>query len=93
MNTYTIVLERIGTGKHALSMVTRQENEMAARAYAEAAIAQSPDLRVVAVYARPYDASPRLLRAAWLGVGVREQTSGYSARLTTCNDEPPQTDR
>ena len=67
MNTYTIVLERIGTGEHALSMVTRQENEMAARAYAEAAIAQSPDLRVVAVYARPYDASPRLLRAAWLG--------------------------
>ncbi len=57
MNTYTIVLERIGTGEHALSMVTRQENATAARAYAAAAIAQSPDLRVVEIHTRPSDAA------------------------------------
>jgi len=45
MNVYTIVLERIGTGEPLLSIVTRQDNEAAARAYAEAAMAQSPDLR------------------------------------------------
>lgn len=69
MNTYTIVLERIGTGEHALSMVTRQENETAARAYAEAAIAQSPDLRVVDIHARPDDPSGSSAgrhRVAWL---------------------------
>ena len=50
MNTYTIILERSSTGEQALSMVTRHDNEQAARAYAEAAIAQSPDLRVAAMY-------------------------------------------
>ena len=55
MNVYTIVLERIGTGEPLLSIVTRQDNEEAARAYAEAAIAQSPDLRVVVIHARPDD--------------------------------------
>ena len=44
MNVYTIVLERIGTGKQSLTIVTRQDNEEAARAYAEAAMAESPDL-------------------------------------------------
>ncbi len=67
MNVYTIVLERIGTGEPLLSIVTRQDNEEAARAYAEAAIAQSPDLRVVDIQARPNDASTGRLRAAWLG--------------------------
>ena len=47
MNVYTIVLERIGTGEPLLSIVTRQDSEEAARAYAEAAMAQSPALRVV----------------------------------------------
>ena len=53
MNVYTIVLERIGTGEPSLSIVTRQDNEEAARAYAEAAIAQSPDLRIGEIHARP----------------------------------------
>jgi hypothetical protein len=35
MNVYTIVLERIGSGEPSLSIVTRQDNEEAARAYAE----------------------------------------------------------
>ncbi len=61
MNTYTIVLERIGTGEPALSMVTRQENETAARAYAEAAIALASDLRVAEIHTRPSDASMRRL--------------------------------
>jgi hypothetical protein len=39
MNVYTIVLERIGSGEPSLSIVTRQDNEEAARAYAEAASA------------------------------------------------------
>ena len=66
MNVYTIVLERIGTGEPSLSIVTRQDDEAAARAYAEAAIAQSPDLRVVATHARHFDASTGPRRAAWL---------------------------
>ena len=69
MNTYTIVLERSSTGEQALSMVTRHDNEQAARAYAEAAIAQSPDLRVAEIHARPWDsaeASAGRHRAAWL---------------------------
>jgi hypothetical protein len=69
MNVYTIVLERIGTGEPSLSIVTRQDNEEAARAYAEAAIAQSPDLRVVVIHARPDDPSASSAgwhRATWL---------------------------
>ena len=69
MNVYTIVLERIGSGEPSLSIVTRQDNEEAARAYAEAAIAQSPDLRVVEIHARPCeptDSSVGRHRAAWL---------------------------
>jgi hypothetical protein len=69
MNVYTIVLERIGSGEPSLSIVTRQDNEEAARAYAEAAIAQLPDLRVAAIHARPWDsaeASAGRPRAAWL---------------------------
>ena len=46
MNVSTIVLEQIGAGKPSLTIVTGQDNEEAARAYAAAAIAQSPDLRV-----------------------------------------------
>src|SRR5689334_19656016 len=69
MNVYTIVLERIGTGEPSLSIVTRQDNEEAARAYAEAAIAQSPDLRIAEIHARPYDAFGSFFakwhRAAW----------------------------
>ena len=57
MNVYTIVLERIGSGEPSLSIVTRQDNEEAARAYAEAAIAQSPDLRVAEIHARPWDSA------------------------------------
>jgi hypothetical protein len=41
------------TGERAPSMVTRQENEQAARAYAEAAIARAPDLLVAEILARP----------------------------------------
>jgi hypothetical protein len=55
MNVFTIVIERISTGERSASMVTRQESEEAARAYAEAAIAQAPDatdLRVVEIHAR-----------------------------------------
>ena len=43
----------------ALEHVTRQDNEAAARAYAEAAMAQSPDLRVVEIHARPWYLRPR----------------------------------
>lgn len=68
MDTYTIVLERIGTGEPSLSIVTRQDDEAAARAYAEAAIAQSPDLRVVSIHARHFDASTgRAGPHGWIG--------------------------
>jgi hypothetical protein len=53
MQVYTIVVERISTGERAPSIITRQEDEQAARAYAEAAIASAPDLRVAEVLARP----------------------------------------
>jgi hypothetical protein len=69
MNVYTIVLERIGTGEPLLSIVTRQDSEEAARAYAEAAMAQSPDLRVVDIQARPCDSTDSSAGrhwAAWL---------------------------
>jgi hypothetical protein len=69
MNVYTIVLERIGTGEPSLSIVTRQDNEDAARVYAQAAMAQSPDLRVADIHARPCDSSDSSAgrhRAAWL---------------------------
>ena len=70
MNVYTIVLERIGTGEPTFSIVNRQDNKEAARAYAEAAIAQSPDLRVVNIHARRSDDPPGSSagrhRAAWL---------------------------
>ena len=55
MNVYYITLERISTGEQVGSMVTRQANEDAARAYAEEAILHSPDaddLWVIAVEAR-----------------------------------------
>jgi len=67
MNVYTIVLERIGTGKLSLSLITRQDNEEAARGYAEAAIAQSSDLPVVDIQSPPDDFSPTRPRAAWRG--------------------------
>ena len=69
MNVYTIVLERIGTGEPSLTIVTRQDNEEAARAYAEAAMAESPDLGVADIHARPCDPSDSSAgwhRAAWL---------------------------
>jgi len=69
MNVYTLVLERIGTGEPSLSIVTRQDNEDAARVYAQAAMAQSPDLRVADIHARPCDPSDSSAgrhRAAWL---------------------------
>jgi hypothetical protein len=53
MQVYTVVLERISTGERAPSMVTRQDDEQAARAYAGAAIAHAPDLRVADILARP----------------------------------------
>jgi hypothetical protein len=52
MKTYTIVIERCSTGEKAPSMLTRQETEEAARAYAEAAIKNDPDLRVAEIRAR-----------------------------------------
>jgi hypothetical protein len=55
MTTWTITIERISTGYTAPTMVTRQDSESAARAYAEAAIAAQPDaadLRVHAIAAR-----------------------------------------
>jgi hypothetical protein len=69
MNVYTIVLKRIGTGKPSLAIVTRQDNEEAACAYAQTAMAQSPDLRVADIHARPCDPSDSSAgrhRAAWL---------------------------
>jgi hypothetical protein len=53
--TYTITIERISTGETAPSMVTRQPNEQAARAYAELAIAaqrDGSDLRVHSIAVR-----------------------------------------
>jgi hypothetical protein len=68
MNVYTIILGRACTGQLSLSMVTRQETEEAAYAYAKTVIAQAPDLRIVEIRERPYDApGGRRLRAAWLG--------------------------
>jgi hypothetical protein len=55
MNVNTIVVGRAGMGQLTLSMVTRQESVEAAYAYAEAAIAQSPDLQVMDVRERPYN--------------------------------------
>lgn len=52
MNVFTIVLERISTGERSPSFLTRQVDEEAARAYAEAAIKAQPDLRVAAILAR-----------------------------------------
>ena len=52
MKTYTIILERLGTGERSPSMLTRQPDKEAARAYAERAIASHPDLRVAAVVER-----------------------------------------
>lgn len=52
MTVYTIILERISTGEQSPSMVTRQPTEDAARAYAQAAIAREPDLRIAAINAR-----------------------------------------
>ena len=69
MNVYTIVLERIGTGEPSLTIVTRQDNEEAARAYAETAMAQSPGLGLADIHARPCDPSDTAAgwhRAAWL---------------------------
>jgi hypothetical protein len=73
MNVYTIILERIGTGERSLSMVTRQANEAAARAFADAALAQATHLRVLEMHTRPYDFTKRH-PPAWLGVtGHRPQ--------------------
>lgn len=52
MNVYTITIERISTGEKSPSMLTRQATEEAARAYAVAAIAKEPDLRVAEIKAR-----------------------------------------
>ena len=55
MNVFTIALERVGYGEIAVSLLTRQATEEAARAYAEAAIEQAgeqDDLRVVAIDVR-----------------------------------------
>jgi hypothetical protein len=49
MNIYTIVLKRLSTGEQPVSFLTRQENEDAARAYAEAAIANDLDLSLVEI--------------------------------------------
>jgi hypothetical protein len=43
-NVYTIVLERIRTGEPSLAIVTRQDNEEAARAYVRQL--RTPDLRI-----------------------------------------------
>jgi hypothetical protein len=52
VTVYTIVLERITTGEVSPSMLTRQPDEAAARAYAEAAIKDHPDLRIAEIRAR-----------------------------------------
>jgi hypothetical protein len=55
MNVYHITLEEIATGRTAPSMVTRQPDEAAARAYAEDAIRQCGkvgEVRVSAITVR-----------------------------------------
>jgi hypothetical protein len=55
MNVYTITLEEIATGRTAPSMVTRQPDEAAARAYAEDALRQAGrdgELHVFAIAVR-----------------------------------------
>ena len=55
MCTFTITIERVTTGETAPSLVTRQPDEAAARAYAEAAIAaqaDAADLRVHSISER-----------------------------------------
>jgi hypothetical protein len=42
----------MSTGERAVSMVTRQPSKEAAKAYAEAAITEDPDLRVAEIRAR-----------------------------------------
>jgi hypothetical protein len=49
MNIYTIVLKRLSAGEQSISFLTRQETEEAARAYAEAAIANDLDLSVAEI--------------------------------------------
>ena len=56
MNVYTIVFERIDIGEPSLSILTRQDNEQAAYAYAETVIAHSPELRVAEIHVRASDA-------------------------------------
>lgn len=55
MNVYTIVLERLSTGEQAVSFLTRQETKEDARAYAEAAIADDLDLRIVEIRIATHD--------------------------------------
>jgi len=50
--TYTITLQRISTGETAPSMLVRLPSEADARAYALAAIAGQPDLRIAAITPR-----------------------------------------
>jgi hypothetical protein len=55
MTVYHIIIERISTGERGPLGITRQDDEMAARAYAEAAVAAQPDAddyRVIEVRAR-----------------------------------------
>jgi hypothetical protein len=52
MNTYTISLEQISTGKVSPSMLVRKATEADARVYAEAAIAGQTDLRIAKIEAR-----------------------------------------
>ena len=94
MNVYTIVLERIGTGEPLLSIVTRQDNEAAARAYAEAAMAQSPDLRVVDIHARPCDSTDPPGGAAAGGLAEASKTAragtkpdGLTTAVTNVTDQ------
>jgi hypothetical protein len=56
MNVYTIVFERLDIGEPSLSILTRQDNEQAAYAYAETVIAQSPVLQVAEIHVRTSDA-------------------------------------
>jgi hypothetical protein len=52
MYVYTVVLKRLSTGEQAVSFLTRQETKEDARAYAEAAIADDLDLRIVEIRVR-----------------------------------------
>ena len=52
MQTFTITLEQISTGKMVPSMLVRKASEAEAREYAEAAIAGQADLRVAKIEAR-----------------------------------------